>query len=92
MWIIATNGEAPITAQGALDELNHKKNPRGKSKVKISLRRRKSYQRIDFEEICSRFDQFRPVVSHLEVRLPKKPPIPKNIGEGLKGPQRKFWK
>ena len=46
---------------------------------------------IDLEEILSRFDQVRPVVSHLEVRLPKKPPTPKNIGDVLGGPQRQFW-
>ena len=44
------------------------------------------------EEIRSRFDKVRPVVSHLEVRLPKKPPTPNNIGEDLGGPQRQFWK
>ena len=32
------------------------------------------------------------MVSHIEVHLPNKNPTPKNIGEGLKGPQRKFWK
>ena len=32
------------------------------------------------------------MVSHLEVRLPKKPPTPKNIGDALGGPQRRFWK
>ena len=32
------------------------------------------------------------MVSHLEVRLPKKPPTPKNIGDALGGPQRKLWK
>ena len=32
------------------------------------------------------------MVSHIEVSLPKKPPTPKNIGEALGGPQRKFWK
>ena len=52
----------------------------------------KRYQRTDLEDIHSIFDQFRPVVSHIEVRLPKKPPTPKNIGEGLKRAQRKFWK
>ena len=75
----------PITAQGVLDELNLRQSPRGKSKIKISLRRRKIYQRTDLEEVRSRFDQVRPVVSHLEIRLPKKPPTPKNVGEGLKG-------
>ena len=30
--------------------------------------------------------------SHLEVGIPKKPPTPKNIGEGLKGSQRQLWK
>ena len=64
----------------------------GKSKIKISLCRRKSYQRTDLEEIRSRFDQVRPVVSHLEVRLPNKPPTPKNIGDALGGPQIKFCK
>ena len=90
--IIATNGEDPITAQGDLDELNFRQTPRGKSKVNISLCKRKSYQITDLEEIRYQFDQFRPVVSHLEVRLPKKSPTPKNVCECLKVPQRKFWK
>ena len=38
------------------------------------------------------FDQVRPVVSYLEVLLPKKDPTPKNIGEDLGGPQRQIWK
>ena len=46
----------------------------------------------DLEEICSGFDQGRPVLSYTEVCLPNKPPTPKNIGQGLKGPQRQFWK
>ena len=92
MWIVAINGEEPITTQGVLDELNCHQTPRGKSHTKISLFRRKSYQRTYIEEICSRFDQVRPVASHLEVRLPKKPPTPKNIGYALGGPQRKFRK
>ena len=57
LLIIAINGEEPITAQGILDELNSRQTPRGKSKIKISLCRRKIYQRTDIEEICSRFDQ-----------------------------------
>ena len=32
------------------------------------------------------------MISHLEVSLPKKPPIPRNIGDALDGPQRKFCK
>ena len=32
------------------------------------------------------------MVSHIEVRLPKKPPTPKNVGGGLSGFQRKLWK
>ena len=32
------------------------------------------------------------MISLIEVRLPKKPPAPKNIGEGLKGLKRKLWK
>ena len=92
MWIVAINGGEPITAQGVLDELNRHQNPRGESKIKISLCRRKIYQRTDLEEIRSRFDQVRPVVSHLEARLPKKPPTPKNIGDALGGPQRQLWK
>ena len=51
MWIIAINGEEPITDKGALDELNSNQTPRGKSKIKISLCRRKSYQITDVEEI-----------------------------------------
>ena len=86
------NEEESITAQLVLDELNSHQTLRGKSEVNISLCRRKSYQRTYLEEICSRFDQVRPLVSHLEVSLPKKPPITKNILEGFKGPQRQFWK
>ena len=92
VWIVDINGEEPITAQGVLDELNRHQNLRGKSKIKISLFRRKSYQRTDLDKIRSRFDQVRPVVSHLEVRLPKKPPTPNNICDDLGGSQRKFWK
>ena len=88
MWIVAINGEEPITAQGALDEINSHQTPRGKSKVNISLFRRKIYQRTDLEEICSIFDQVRPVVLHIEAHLTKKPLTPRNIGEGLKGDQR----
>ena len=90
--IIDINGEEPIKAQGELDELNIHQTPHGKSKFNISLCRRKSYPRIDLEDICSIFDQVRPVVSYLEVSLPKKPSTPKSIDEGLKGPQRRLWK
>ena len=92
MWIVAINGEEPITAQGVLDELNRHQTPRGKSKIKITLCRRKSYQRTDIEEILSRFDQVRPVVSHIEVSIPKKPTTSKNIVDALGGPQRQFCK
>ena len=85
MWTVAINGEEPITYQGVLDELNRHQSPRVKSNIKISLCRRNSYQSTDLKEICSRFDQVRPVISHLEVSLPKKPPIPKNIGYALHG-------
>ena len=91
VWIIAINGKKPIPYQGALDEINCHKNLRGKSKVKMSLYKRKSYQRTYLEEIFSRFDQVRPVVSHNEVCLPNKIPTPKNIGESLKFAQKKFW-
>ena len=92
MCIIAINVEEPITSQGALDELNCHQNPRGKSKFRISLCKRKSYQITDLEEIHSIFYQVRPVVSYIEVSPPKKPPTPKNIDDALGGPQRKFWK
>ena len=62
MWIFSINREEDITDQGALDELNRCQTPRGKSKVKISLFRRKRYQRTDTEEILSRFDKVRPMV------------------------------
>ena len=32
------------------------------------------------------------MVSHIEFHTPKKPPAPNNIGEGLSGTQRRFWK
>ena len=92
VWIVAINGEELITAQGVLYELNRHQTPWSKSNIKISLCRRKIYQRTDLEEIRSRFYQVRPVVSHLEVLLPKKIPTPKNIGDALGGPQRQFWK
>ena len=92
MWIIAINGEDPITAKGALDELNFHQTPRGKSKAEISIYRRKSYQRKEIEDICSIFDQVRPVVSHIEICLPEELPTPNNIVKGLKGPRRKLWK
>ena len=92
LLIIAINGEVPITAQGDIGELNLHQNKRGKYKVKTSLFRRTSYQRTDIEDICFVFDQFGPVNSHLGVYLPEKPSTAKNIGEGLKGPQRKFCK
>ena len=81
VWIIAINGEEPIKAQGVLDVINFHQNPRGKSKIKIRLCRSKIYQITDLEEIFSIFDQVRPVFPHIEVRIPKKPPTPKNIGE-----------
>ena len=46
----------------------------------------------DIEDISSRIDQVRPVVSYLEVPLPYKPLTPNKIGEALKGPQIQFWK
>ena len=92
MWIVAINEKYPITDQGALNELNRHQTPRVKSKVNISLCRRKSYQRTGLEYIRSRFDQVRYVVSHIEVHLPEKKITPKNIGEGLKVPHRQSWK
>ena len=88
-WIVAIIGEEPITDQGVLDEINCHQTPRGKSNIKISLCIRKIYQRTYLEEIRSRFDQIRPVISHLEFSLPKKPPTPKNIGDALGVPQIK---
>ena len=92
VWIIAINWEEPITTQCAFDVPNFHWTPHGKSKVNISIFRRQTHQRTDLEEIHSIFDQFRHVVSHIEVRIHKKPPTPKNIGEGLKGPQKTFCK
>ena len=90
--IIASNVEEAITAQVSLDELNIHQNARVKSKVNISLCRKQSYQRKYFEDIHSRFDQVKPVVSHLDFRLPEKPLYPNNIGENLKGHQRQLQK
>ena len=92
VWIIYINGEEPIIDQVVLDELHFCQTPQGKYKIKISMWSSKSYQRTDLEYISSKFDQVRPVVSHLEVRLPNKPPTPKNIGEDLGVPQRQFLK
>ena len=90
--LISMGKKEPITAQDSLDLLNYHQTPHGKSKVNISLCRRKRYQRTYIEDIHSIFDQVRPVVSHFEDNTPKKPPTPNNIGEVLKGPQRQFWK
>ena len=78
----------PIKDQGALDELHYHQTPRIKYKAEISLCRRNRYYRIDLDDIRSRFDKVRPVVSHIEFRIPEKLTIPKNIGEALKDPQR----
>ena len=51
MLIFSINGEEPITAIDALDELNFHKTPRGKSKVSISQFRRNCYQRKFLEDI-----------------------------------------
>ena len=92
MWIIAINGEEPITAKGVLDELNIHQNTCEKSNINISLCRRKIYQRTDIEDNISIFDQVRPIFSNLEVIPQKRPPTTNNIGGGLKGLQRKLWK
>ena len=81
-------GEDPITDQGSLDGINRHQNPRGKSKVNISLCIRNRYQIIDIEYICSIFDQVRPVVSYIEFNLSRKSPTPKNIGEGLSSSEK----
>ena len=91
-WIIAIDGEDPVTDQGVLDELNSHQIPCRKPKINISLCRRKIFQRTYLEYIRSRFYQIRPVVWHLEVCLPNRSPTPKNIGEVSKVPQRKFCK
>ena len=92
MWIIDIIGEEPIIYKGILDELNPHQTPQGKSKIKISLSRRKSYHRTHLEEIRSRFDQVRPIVSHFEVRLPKKPYPQSIIGEFSNSLQRQLCK
>ena len=45
-----------------------------------------------FLRFHSRFDQVRPVVSHLDFFLLYKPLIPKKIGEYPKGPQKQLLK
>ena len=70
MWIIDTNVEDPITAQGALDELQHHQTKRGKPKVDIIPCMRKSFQIIVLEEIRFIFDQVNTMVSQIEVCLP----------------------
>ena len=42
-------------------------------------------ERIDIEDVCSRFYQVIPVVLHVDVHIPEKPHTPNNIGEALKG-------
>ena len=90
--VVDINVEEPITYQGAIYEIQHHQTPRGKSKVEISLYRRKSYQRTYIEYIWYIFYQVRPVVSHLGFCLPEKTITPNNIGEVLKVTQRQFWK
>ena len=90
--IITINVEDTITAKDTIYELKHCHNQCGKYKVKIILSRNKIYQRTYIEEIRSIFYQVWPVVSHIEICLPENFKTPKNIGEALKGPKRKFWK
>ena len=85
LWIIDINGEKTITAKGALDELQHHQIQRGKSKVKISIYRRKRYQSTHIEEVWSICDKYRPVFLYIEVRLPEKPLTSKDIGKALEG-------
>ena len=92
VWIGAIYEEEPIKYQYVLDGINIHQTPRGKSKVNITLCRRKSYQKTDIEDLFSIFDQVRPVDSHLDVRLPKKLTTPKSISKGSKVPQRKLNK
>ena len=86
------NEEEPITAQGSLETINSRQNPREKSKIKITLCRRKIYHITDLEEIRSRFDKIRPVISHLKLCTPKRTTTPKNIREGFKDLQRRLWR
>ena len=51
-----------------------------------------NHHRIYLEDIWSRFNQVRPVVSHIEVHLRDKCPTTNNIGESLKGPHRQLYK
>ena len=90
--IIYINGEESITAHVALDKIQHHTTPHGKSKVNVRLFRRKSYHSKVLEEIQYRFDQFIPMVSHIDVHLPNKPLSLKRIGEALKGTQRPLRK
>ena len=92
VWIIAINWEDPITSQGEIDELNIHQTPRGKSKAKINLCRRKRYQSTDIEEISSLFDQVRLVVSHLEVHPPENALTQNKFVKALKGSWRKLLK
>ena len=92
MCIVDSNGEEPITAQVSLDGLQRHQTQHGKSKAKLGIFIRKSYQSTDLEYIHSILYQVIPVVSHLEVHLPEKPLTPNNIGEALKCPQRQLWK
>ena len=80
MWVVAINGEDPITYQGAMDEINSHQTPHWESKFKIIICRSKSYQSTYLEDISSIFDQVWSVVSHLEVSLPEK-----------KSPKEHFW-
>ena len=92
VWNISINIEESITYQGSLDEMQNYQNQYGTSNFKISLYRRKIYQRIDIEKIRSRFYQVRPVFLHPGVSFPEKHMTPKKIGEALKGPQRNSGK
>ena len=47
---------------------------------------------IDLEELRSIFHQVIPMVSHIAFHLPEDPLNPKNIGEYLKGSQKKIRK
>ena len=83
LYVLKMDGEEPITAKCAPEDIRLHQNNKWKLNFWILIFEWKCSQRTNLEDIGSLFHQIRPIVSHLEVRLPQKPKFPKNIGDAL---------
>ena len=80
VWIIPINWEEPITDQGALNEINHHEKSMWEIQGQYQSMNNKDLTEDRYWRYFYIFDQARPVVSQIEVRLPKEALSPKNLG------------